>query len=174
MCGSVGALICWIGFAASIKFSSRVACALLRSAQPEMSPPPGVVTAAINVYRGSPHASSRAYIASLRDVCQPVDLSCGRVTHSGRRRVQRCADVFACRGGNVGRNSRNERVLHRRRAIHRAQHHRHVEVALDPKTTLALLPRTDTSNVWHRCCLAASTSAELNCGAAAAEDGDEV
>ena len=73
MGGSVGALMCWIGFAASIKFSSRDACALLRSAQPEISPPPGVVTAAISVYRGSPHASSRAIIASLRDVGQPVD-----------------------------------------------------------------------------------------------------
>ena len=163
-----------MGLAASIKPSSRVACALLRSAQPEISPPPGDVTAAINVYRGSPQASSRAYIASLRMSPSRLISVAGGFPIAAVVVSSVALTYLRAEVARSARNSRDEPVLHFRRAIHRAQHHGHVQVAFDPKTALALCPRTDTSNSWHRCCFAASTSAGLNCGAAADEGGDGV
>ena len=46
---------------------------------------------------------------------------------------------FPSRRGDIGRYRWNERVLHSGRAVERAQHHRDIEIALDPKSALAFL-----------------------------------
>src|SRR5258705_13515710 len=53
----------------------------------------------------------------VANVGQPVAFTRGCVAHCGCGLVQRCADVFPRRRGNIGRYSWNERILHRRGAI---------------------------------------------------------